>query len=323
VKAHGQQGYTFKGLIQSDIAPMIRRQLKLTVKEWKSIDDKSLRKKLKEKLEYNGADYYLRKLENLKMERGRQEPASVLLPAFIRFSTPFLKIIDDAASNKVTLTKESVKAAFKEHIKEYPSLKRWFASQKFDEIGDAISLITDKIKARIETEEETQHDQNALKKSASAAGVRSDFQGGKVEPGKAKGDGGLKDAGIKKKKDSHSGDAMQKAFEYEKSLPKGMYWHCSIGRCKSTTPCTAKFCQGCGWHAFGSKGHARPNCPNRKHPDFVPKGYFHDKYPNREDSIVSNATPPASATDTKPSAQLPRTPGGEHGGRIRAAGGDQ
>ena len=313
--AHGSQGYTFKGLIQPCVAPMIRRQLKISIDEWKEIDDRTLIKRLKKKMEYTGSDYYLRKLEHQEMEQDCQTPAATLLPAFIRFTTPFLKIIDDATANKVTLTHESIMATFKQHIKNYPSLKRWFASQKFSEIGDAISYITDKIKERIETEEETLHDKESFTKmSAGAAGVRQDFQGGKVEPGKAKGHSAPKDAGIKKKDRPTNSDAIKKAFEYEKSLSKGMYWHCKIGRCKQS-PCTAKLCQGCGWHAFGSKGHSRPHCPNKKHPDFVAKGYFHDKFPGREDSIVSktSSTPPRGDRDKEP-----RTPGSEHGARIRS-----
>jgi hypothetical protein len=318
-RAHGSQGYTFKDLIQACIAPMIRRQLKLSEREWKNIDDRDLIKLLKEKLEFKGADFYLRKLEHLEMEEGCHEPAANLLPAFIRFTTPFLKIIDDAAINKVKLTHQSIMTAFKDHIKDYPSLKRWFASEKFKEIGDAVSFITDKIKERMETEEQSMHDKASLaKSSAGAAGVRQDFQGGKAEPGIARGRDAPKSGGIKKKDHSKSSDITKKAFDYEKGLSKGMYWHCKIGRCKQS-PCSAKFCQGCGWHAFGSKGHSRPHCPNKKHPDFVAKGYYHDKFPGREDSIVSKnlSTPPKGDNSATREREQQRTLGSEHGARVR------
>jgi hypothetical protein len=311
-KSNGQKGrLAFKDQIHPDLVPMVKHQLKLDDKAWKKIADKELVKMLQTKLHYSGADYYLRQLENLKMASVPQDPASNLLSAFIDFSTPFVKVIDDAKQNKITLTQESVMSTFKLHIKDYPTLKRWFQSQKFDSLGDAISYITDKLKERVETQEQQDHDRTeSEKKTAAAAGIRSDFQGGKVESSRAQGPKNreLKNAGVKKDKKS---DDKQKAFEYEKALGKGMYWHMCIGRCKDQ-PCTAKFCQGCGWHAFGSKGHARPNCPHCKHPDFVAKGYYHDKYPKREDSIVSK-TPasPAAAPNSKSDSNV--------GGRVRAA----
>ena len=310
-KANGKQGMRFRDQIDPDLEPMIRRQLQLDLKEWKKIEDKQLIKLLQAKLHYKGADYYLRQLENLKMAAVAQDPASGLLSAFIEFSTPFVKIIDDAETNKIALTHESVMSTFKAHIKDYPTLKRWFQSQKFKDLGAAICFITDQLKQRVETQEQQQHDQTESEKysGAAAAGVRSDFKGGKVEPGKAQSKNhDLKNAGIHK--DKKKPDDKQKAFEYEKGLGKGMYWHMCIGRCKQQ-PCTAKFCQGCGWHAFGSKGHARPNCPNCKHPDFVSKGYYHDKYPNREDSIVSKA--PQSPATPKPAASS----NSDIGGRVR------
>jgi hypothetical protein len=310
-KGNGQKGrLSFKDQIHPDLEPMIKKQLKLDKAEWKKIDDRQLVKLLQKKLHYSGADYYLRRLENLKMAPVPQDPASELLSAFIDFSTPFVKIIDDAEKSKIILTNESVMSTFKLHIKDYPTLKRWFQSQKFESLGDAISYITDKLKERVETQEQQEHDRTETeRKNAAAAGVRSDFQGGKVEPSRAQfpKNRELKNAGIKKDKKL---DDKAKAFEYEKSLGKGMYWHMCIGRCQQQ-PCTAKFCQGCGWHAFGSKGHARPNCPNCKHPDFVAKGYYHDKYPKREDSIVSKTpSSPAAATRPKPDADI--------GARVRA-----
>ena len=71
--------------------------------EWKNISDKSLIKLLQTKLHYKGADYYLRQLENLQMAQVAQDPASGLLSAFIEFSTPFVKIIDDAEANTLSI----------------------------------------------------------------------------------------------------------------------------------------------------------------------------------------------------------------------------
>jgi hypothetical protein len=351
---HGKS-LSFKSLIQFDIQPTVMMELGIrSAKVYKRLSDEQLLKRIKKRLGFQEGDYYARKLELLRFPPCNQSKASDLYRSFRKLTTPFLRILQEAQDSGVRLRSTNVSRIFKNQIRGYPALERWFLSKRFKTFNEAVRHISKEIHNRIATEVEAQHDE--LISSGRVAGARSDIQGGKAEPGRARGSAGGGGRGHDRNqqnqrgtgngnnqppsKRSRSNDrgtpnsrgdrrypdrserdeaAFQTALAKEKQLPQGMFHHPRGPYCKEN-PCNAKICQGCNYHAGpDGKGHIRPNCRCKDNPDFVAEGYFHEKHPGRTGAL----TLPQSAR-----APSNRTPGGNAkfgppppGARIRQVAG--
>jgi hypothetical protein len=321
---HGKS-LSFKSLIQHDIEPTVMMELGIRkVKTYNKLPDEQLLKRIKKRLGFQEGDYYARKLELLRMPPCNQSRASELYRSFRKLTTPFLRILREAQDSGVRLRSSNVSRIFKNHIRGYPALERWFLSKRFKTFHDAVRHISQEIHNRIATEVESHHDE--MISSGQVSGARSDVHGGKAEPGKARnsGSGGghgqnrnsqsqrghgqghsnpkrsrANDRGTPSSASNTRGDrryparseqeeeAFQRALAKEKELPLGMFHHPRGPFCKEN-PCRSKICQGCNYHASpDGLGHIRPNCRCKDNPEFVAEGYFHDKHPGRTGALSS------------------------------------
>jgi len=327
---HGKS-LSFKSLIQFDIQPTVMMELGIrSVKIYKKLSDEQLLKRIKKRLGFQESDYYARKLELLRFLPCNQSKASDLYRSFRKLTTPFLRILQEAQDSGVRLRSTNVSRIFKNQIRGYPALERWFLSKRFKTFNEAVRHISKEIHNRIATEVEAQHDE--LISSGQVAGARSDIQGGKTEPGRARGlvgGGRSQDRNQQSQRGSGTNQhpskrprpddrgtpncrgnrryparserdeaAFQAALAKEKQLPQGMFHHPRGPYCREN-PCNAKICQGCNYHAGpDGKGHIRPNCRCKDNPDFVAEGYFHDKHPNRTGALTLPRSAPASFNRT-------------------------
>lgn len=329
---HGKS-LSFKSLIEYDIEKTLMMELGIRrVKVYKKMSDEQLIKRIKKHLGFHEEDYYARKLELLRFPKCNPAVASSLYRSFRKLTTPFLKILGEAEDSGARLRKSNVSRIFKNQIRGYPALERWFLSKRFKTFNDAVRHISKEIHSRMATEIESQHDE--MISNGQVAGARTDVRGGKAEPGKAKGTGG----GFQNQNKNQQGqrgngnvgdkrgrsddrstpnsrgdrrfparsaqeeEAFRKALAKEKELPHGMFHHPRGPFCKEN-PCRAKLCQGCNYHAGpDGQGHIRPNCRCKSHPDFVETGYFHDKWPNRQGALTlpKSSRPPGSGTHFGP-----------------------
>jgi len=336
---HGKS-LSFKSLIQHDIEPTVMMELGIRkVSSYQKLSDEKLLKRIKECLGFQEDDYYVRKLELLRLPPCNPSKPSSLYSSFRKLTTPFLRILREAQDSGARLRSTNVSRIFKNHIRGVPALERWFQSKRFKTFNDAVRHISKELHNRIATEVESRHDEMIA--NGQVAGARSDIRGGKAEPGRGKGFGAGnqgssrnqqgqsqrsgENGGHPFKRRSQPDDrssansrngrpvrsdaeeaAFQSALAKEKSLPQGMYHHPRGPFCKEN-PCRAKICQGCNFHAGpDGNGHIRPNCRCKDNPEFVPEGYFHDKYPNRTGALTlpktSNGStrPPTSGTQFGP-----------------------
>ena len=318
---HGK-GLSFKSLIQHDIEPTVMMELGISKSgKYRSLSDEQLLKRIKKCLGFEEDDYYARKLELLRFPPCNPSHASALYSSFRKLTTPFLRILQEAKDSGARLRATNVSRIFKNHIRGYPALERWFLSKRFRTFNDAVRHLSREIHSRIANEVETRHD--ALISNGQVAGARSDIQGGKAEPGRGRGSNSNFQGSNRQQPNARPGnngrgsdsqshpkrgktdernssrtdrqfpqrsaeqeEAFQKALTKEKELPQGMYHHPRGPFCKEN-PCRAKLCQGCNFHAGpDGNGHIRPNCRCKDNPDFVPEGYFHDKHPGRTGALT-------------------------------------
>jgi len=328
---HGKS-LSFKSLIQHDIEPTVMMELGIRrVTTYQKLSDEKLLKRIKQCLGFQEDDYYVRKLELLRLPPCNPSKPSSLYGSFRKLTTPFLRILREAQDSGARLRSTNVSRIFKNHIRGVPALERWFQSKRFKTFNDAVRHISKELHSRIATEVESRHDEMIA--SGQVAGARSDIRGGKAEPGRGKGLGGGNQGGNRnpqgqsqrsgenggyQSKRSQPDDrssansrnsrsirsdaeeaAFQSALAKEKALPQGMFHHPRGPFCKEN-PCRAKVCQGCNYHAGpDGNGHIRPNCRCKDNPDFVAEGYFHDKHPNRTGALT---LPKAANSQTRPTA---------------------
>jgi hypothetical protein len=333
---HGKS-LSFKSLIQHDIEPTVMMELGISKsKQYQKLSDQQLLKRIKKSLGFQEDDYYVRKLELLKLPPCNSSKPSSLYCSFRKLTTPFLRILREAKDSGARLRSTNVSRIFKNHIRGVPALERWFLSKRFKTFNDAVRHISKELHSRIATEVESHHDE--LVANGQVSGARSDVRGGKSEPGKGKNFGGANqnfgrhqqhsaqrkgsdnsNQSKRARTDERNADsardgrparsaqeeaAFQTALAREKALPSGMYHHPRGPFCKEN-PCRAKLCQGCNYHAGpDGNGHIRPNCRCKDHPDFVSEGYFHDKHPGRTGAL---SLPKAANGQARPSGSGSKT----------------
>ncbi len=303
-----QTGLQFKSLIDGSLSPTVQMELRLSEKQYDKISDDELIRRIKERLGFNDDDYYSRKLEVLKLPSCKYSNPHQLQKAFRKLTSPFLKILKEANDSGVHLRYTNVSRIFKNQIKGCVPLERWFLSKKFKSFNAAVRHISTQIHDRIANAMETEHDEQISEgKVAGVAGARSDFRGGKAESGQAtprnapqrprQNQAGARASDNRRSNRDASSNrrpprteqeeaAFQTALAKEKELPHGMYHH-PRGRFCREDPCQAKICQGCNYHADAdNKGHIRPNCRCKEHPDFVKTGYFHDAHPGHTGALA-------------------------------------
>jgi hypothetical protein len=349
-------GCTFKSRIDSSLVPGIRGNLKLSPEQWDDIDDEELVRKIMKNLNFNHSDYYHSQLDFLTMPQPPPDPLllasdDVIARSYKLMSNKMLYILDQARKNSVKFRWHNVKSTYKQAIRGYTRLERLLNRKDFKDLDKVVSYTNSKLKKRITVTQEKRHEADIL---ARAAGARSDIQGGKHESSQATlpsrgrggshrgrgrggrgGSGGQLDerSGIDKRHghrphgsqaDAKSQDeALAKrlsvAYAREDTLPKGRYWHKRTPFCPAEGACSAKFCQGCGWHGSGPHWHDRPKCKAYKHEQFVKEGYFHDKHPDKLNlftersaslKVMMGEAPPQTATFAGAHAGFP----GAHAG---------
>ena len=321
MRLHRNTGLTFRSLIQPCLKPTVL--MELGVPSISKLSQNDLLRRIKERLGFCEEDYYTRKLELLKLPHCDQNRAASLYKAFRKLSSPMLRIIAEAKEGGVKLRTTNISRIFKNHIRGFPSLERWFSSRRFESFSQAMRHISTQIHDRIAKEMEEHHDDMIVR--GQVAGARSDIRGGKSESGQGgqqrpnRGSGRAQTSGAKPSHDNRAGGgssagggfrsdrhsstnapansryphprsdkeeaAFQAAMAKERALPQGMYFHPRGPFCKEN-PCRAKVCQGCNYHADSEgKGHVRPNCRCKDHPQFVATGYFHEAHPGRQGAL--------------------------------------
>ena len=308
-------GCTFKSRIDHRLIPGIRGNLRLSPKEWDDIDDDTLIGKISKKLNFNHSDYYHSQFEVISMPYPPPDPMAATSDAAIAtdykvMTNRMLYILDQARKNGVEFRWSNVKRAYKKAIRGYLRLERLFDRKDYENLDQVVSYSNKKLKKRITLDQQKQHESDMR---ARAAGVRSDVSGGKSEPSEAtppRGRGGRgqlrgrgrgsfsargghshDQAGVHKKdfksdrergsKDDAASKRLSQAYAKEDALPRGRYWHKRTPFCPAEGSCSAKYCQGCGYHGAPGNWHDRPKCRTFRHPDFVKDGYFHDKHPDK------------------------------------------
>ncbi len=259
------------------------------------------------------------------------------MKSFRKLTSPFLRIVREAKDSGVRIRFANLSRIFRNQIRGCPALERWFLSRRFKSFKKAVKFVSAQIHDRVSKQTEEEHDD--LISDGKVAGARSDIRGGKSEAGQANPRGGqgrrnpeqARQPGPKTPAPSHAPShaassrqrpprtdreeaAFQAAFEKEKQLPLGMYHHPHGPFCKET-PCKAKICQGCNYHADEQgRGHIRPNCKCKDHPEFVKDGYFHDRHPNRTGALSLPRSPGASDQPRAPPppSKLRSVSGGAH-----------
>lgn len=271
--------------------------------------------------------------------------------SFRKLTTPFLRIMREAKDCGVKLRFASVSRIFRNQIQSSPALTRWFMSRRFKSFSAAIKHVSTQIHDRMGKQIESHHDD--LICDGKVAGVRSDIRGGKSESGQASQQerGGnprkrgrenlrppaasrndsnsnprsnLGSSGTRPQRSAREEAEFQDAMRREKELPRGMYHHPPGPFC-TEKPCKAKICQGCNYHADGEgRGHIRPNCRCKEHPDYVATGYFHDKHPGRTGALSLPRFPNGSGQTrvAPPASQLRSISGSRHTSQRAGAGGD-
>jgi hypothetical protein len=301
-------GVTFKNLIMENMIPMIRDDLRLSRKDWKSISDRDLISKLKRRLGFRERDAYIAELEACpRLSASATRDMTVLNAKFKEMAAQMLSICERARNHGVKLLKPSCKHVFSEAVKNCYRVNQWFRLRPFKSIGDSVRHINSKLSSRLASAAEQRHE-NAMDE-AKCNGVRHQIGNGTTEnsnaPERKKGkvQGGVHkrdvDKGDKASRDAHA-KKMDELYKVENELPKGRYFHERTKFCEDN-PCNCKICQGCGEHQKkGRPWHDRPRCRQRGHPDFVASGYFHDKWPNRvsiHDKSSSSRPPSHHNTD--------------------------
>jgi hypothetical protein len=305
-------GCTFKSRIDTKLAPGIRGNLRLSPDEWDKIGDDELIHRISKKLNFNHSDYYHSQFDVISMPYPPPDPLVATSDAAVArdykiMTNRMLYVIDQARKNKVSFRWTNIKRAYKKAIRGYLRLERLCDRQDFDNLDAVVSYTNKKLKKRITLDNQKKHEADVL---ARVAGVRSDIGGGKSEPSDATpprgrggrgqlrgrgrgsfgGRGGLSDkAGIHKKDsggskgsmDDASAKRMSQAYAKEDALPRGRYWHKRTPFCPAEGACSAKFCQGCGYHGTPGNWHDRPKCRTCNHSGFVKEGYFHDTHPDK------------------------------------------
>jgi len=308
-------GCTFKSRIDHKLIPGVRGNLLLSPEEWDDIDDDALIAKISKKLNFNHSDYYHSQFDVISMPYPPPDPLAVTSDAEIAtdykvMTNKMLYILDQARKNGVTFRWSNVKRAYKKAIRGYLRLERLFDRKEFNSLDEVVSYSNRKLKKNITLVNQKKHE---AKMQARAAGVRSDVGGGKSEPSGAtpprgrggrgqsrgRGRGGFNirgghsqdQAGVHKKdsrgdrdkgpKDEAAAKRLSQAYAKEDGLPRGRYWHKRTPFCPADGACSAKFCQGCGYHGTPGNWHDRPKCRTCHHTDFVKDGYFHEKHPDK------------------------------------------
>jgi hypothetical protein len=274
-KLHRNTGLAFSSLIQPCLKPTVL--MELGVRSISKLTQDDLLRRIKERLGFNEEDYYTRKLELLKLPSCDQSRATLLYKSFRKLSSPMLRIIKEAKDCGVKLRTTNVSRIFKNQIRGWPSLERWFASRRFKTFSEAMRHISTQIHDRIAKEMEERHEDMIMR--GQVAGARSDIRGGKSEPGQVgqfraqnqnRGQGRNPEARTQpnralsstsfaprnhsfEQRPSPGGaassrfpsrsakeeDAFQAAMAKEKALPRGMYFHPRGPFCKEN-PCRAK-----------------------------------------------------------------------------------
>jgi hypothetical protein len=284
-------GLSFKRLITDDIQPTVRRDLKLTRKEYKKIDSRDLVNRLKKRLCFHRRDVYVAELEACPKIPSGIKDMGALNVAFKNLSSKMLDVVERAHRHGVRLRKSSCKHILGQAVKNSYRLNAWFHLSRFRSIGESVRRINTKLQRRLSTDAEKRHEQIA--DQAIHNGARQQIGDGHMESSGApdrprKGStkpvakGGIKKSDTPKLSSEEYAKKMDALYRVENALEKGRHFHKHGPFCNSATNCTLKFCQGCGEHQVeGKPWHDRPKCRARKHHDFVATGYWHDKWPNR------------------------------------------
>jgi hypothetical protein len=320
-RLHRNTGLTFGQLIQPCLKPTVL--MEIGARSLSKLSQDELLRRIKSRLGFNEEDYYTRKLELLKLPACDQSKASSLYKAFRKLSSPMLRIIKEARDCGVKLRSTNLARIFKNQIRGFPMLERWFCSKKFKDFSEAMRHISTQIHDRIAKEMEDHHDELIVRGQVS--GARTDVRGGKSESSQGGGrrnqtqsnhhnnrsmnspqSSRTSNSSTRGHNHQSSGNtgrpprsqqdeqAFQNALQKEKDLPQGMYFHPRGPFCKEN-PCKSKICQGCNYHADAEgRGHIRPNCRSKEHPDFVASGYFHDAHPGKTGALSVSQVPTAS-----------------------------
>jgi len=246
---HKGTGLTFKSLIQAGLEDTVRCMCDIeTDREYKNMSEAELLKRIKSSLRFSDDDYFARQLELLELPDCDQTKATELYRAFRKLTTPFLRILREAKDSGVRLRKANVVQIFKNHIRGFTALERWFRSRSFKSLNEAIRHISQELHQRVANDIAERHD--TLVRKGRVAGVRHALQGGKVEAGQAhardsndRRNGKRQGANLRNHPDKRPKQAdrtspgkypqrsaqeeatFQAALQKEKDLPQGMFFH--------------------------------------------------------------------------------------------------
>ena len=174
-------GLSFKNLITEDIEPTIRSRLKLKEKEWNRISSSELITALKSNLGFKDKDYYLARLEEMQLPPNSASEDKIF-NAFVQQTSQMLAIEAEGIRTGVKLRRPTVKNIFNNYVRRHYRLSQWFHERSFKSLSRTVAHISKQFKKRHVQDKRKSHEK---RQDAIVNGARSDFRGGKVEPGGA------------------------------------------------------------------------------------------------------------------------------------------
>ena len=175
-------GLTFKSLITEGIEPTVRSHLKLKRdQDWDTISNSELIKALKSNLGFKDKDYYVSRLEEFQLP-SNTSPEDKIFSSFVQQTSEMLAIEAEGVKTGVVLRRPTIKNIFHNYVRRHYRLSQWFHERSFKSLASTVRHIGKEYKKEHVRAKRKSHEkrQNAL-----ANGARSDYRGGKVEPGDA------------------------------------------------------------------------------------------------------------------------------------------
>jgi len=175
-------GLSFKNLVTEDIEPTIRSRLKLKNQaDWDAISSSELIKALKSNLGFKDKDYYLARLEEFQLPPNSASDDKIF-NAFVQQTSQMLAIEAESLRADVKLRRPTVKNIFNNYVRRHYRLNQWFHERTFKSLSRTINHISREFKKVHVQDKRKSHER---RQDAILNGARSDFRGGKVEPGGA------------------------------------------------------------------------------------------------------------------------------------------
>ena len=297
-------GLSFKNLVTEDIEPTVRSRLKLKSQaDWDAISSSELIKALKANLGFKDKDYYLARLEEFQLPPNSASDDKIF-SAFVQQTSQMLAIEAEGIRADVKLRRPTVKNIFNNYVRRHYRLNQWFHERTFKSLSRTINHISREFKKVHVQDKRKSHEK---RQDAILNGARSDFRGGKVEPGGA---ADSHDAAKRRRGISKNPRGTSRGNHLSRGGPRG-------GGREGSAPRDTRTDRGSSRGGGGSKPSGRPDLREAyAAEDMMEKGRFwHEKGPfckseNCRARVCQGCNYHSSADD--PGHDRPHCPHSEH-----------